>query len=85
MHGVDDAVKDQNLRTGRNSAFEQDLHDMSRGRNLRGGSVVGLEFQERFNVIFFQLGEAQGPTNVAGKSIGSSQDDIILDRDTQRE
>ena len=30
--------------------------------------------------VFFELGEAQGPPDVAVRSIGLSQDDIILDR-----
>ena len=77
---MEDAVKDQNLRMGQNRTCEQDPHDMRRSKNFSGGLDVGLEdLRERVDV-FFQFGEAQRPPDVAVRNIGSSQDDIILDR-----
>ena len=54
-------------------------HDMSRGKDCPGGSDVGLD-SLRERVVVLQLGEAQGPPDVAVKNTGSPQDDIILDR-----
>ena len=77
---MNDAVEDENLWTGQDCTCEQDPCDMRRGKKFPEGSDVRPEsLRERVDV-FFQLGEAQGPPDVAVKNIGSFQDDSILDR-----
>ena len=48
-------------------------------RIFSGARMWTWSLRERVG-IFFELGEAQGPPDVAIRSIGVSQDDIILDR-----
>jgi len=80
LHVVDNAVKDQNYRTGQDRPCEQDPHIIRRGKKFPEGSDVGLESLRVRVDVFFQLGEAQGPPDVAVRNIGLSQDDIILGR-----
>ena len=48
-------------------------------RIFSGARTWTWSLRERVG-IFFELGEAQGPPDVAVRSIGVSQDDIIFDR-----
>ena len=47
-------------------------------RIFSGARMWTWSLRERVGV-FFELGETQGPPDVAVRSIGVSQDDIILD------
>ena len=77
---MNDAVKEKSSWTGQVRTCEQDPHDMRRGKKFPEGPDVGPEsLRERVDA-FFQFGETQGPTDVALRDIGSSQDDGFLDR-----
>lgn len=65
---------------GQDRPCEQDPHVIRRGKKFPESSDVGLEPLWVRVDVFFQLGNAQGLPDVAVRNIGSSQDDIILDR-----
>src|SRR5215468_4707897 len=77
---MDDAVKDQDLRTAENCSSEQDPHNVGLSQDFSGSTHRCLQpLGQRIHVLF-KFCKAQGPSNITVGDVGTAQHDVVFNR-----